>query len=387
MEIIAMLLKPPPARSASPSSRSEGALSPVRYGLIGSGMMGREHIRNVALLPGATVTAVADPDATEREQARALAGGDCLAFADHGELLAADCCDALVVASPNHTHAGILADILAFDKPILVEKPLCATVADCRRVLALAERRTAPVWVAMEYRYMPPLQRLMAELEAGEAGRPRMIAIREHRYPFLKKVGDWNRFAAKTGGTLVEKCCHFFDLMRLLARSEAVRVYASGAMDVNFLDERYDGRRPDILDNAFVIVDFANGMRAMLDLCMFAEGGRWQEQVAVTGDAGRVEAFIPGPARFSKDGRERPAEIVVSPRAGKEPRREEIHTDETILSAGDHHGSTYFQHRKFIDLVRHGGTPEVSLEDGMKAVLIGAAAEESARTGRAVEPA
>jgi hypothetical protein len=42
---------------------------------------------------------------------------------------------------------------------------------------------------------------------------------------------------------------------------------------VNHLDERYDGERPDILDNAYVVVDFASGARALLDLCMFAEGG------------------------------------------------------------------------------------------------------------------
>jgi hypothetical protein len=85
-------------------------------------------------------------------------------------------------------------------------------------------------------------------------------------------VRDWNRFSAKTGGTMVEKCCHFFDLMRLITQSEPVRVYCSGAMDVNHVDERYDGTRPDIIDNSFTTVDFANGTRAMLDLCMFAEG-------------------------------------------------------------------------------------------------------------------
>jgi predicted dehydrogenase len=139
----------------------------------------------------------------------------------------------------------------------------------------------AQVWVAMEYRYIPPVQRLIEAVHAGETGVPRMISIREHRFPFLKKVGDWNRFEAKTGGTLVEKCCHFFDLMRLIARAEPVRVYASGSADVNFRDEDYDGRRPDILDNAFVVVDFDNGLRAMLDLCMFAEGSNWQEAIAV----------------------------------------------------------------------------------------------------------
>ena len=86
-----------------------------------------------------------------------------------------------------------------------------------------------------------------------------MVAIREHRFPFLRKVGDWNRFSRNTGGTLVEKCCHFFDLMAHILDDEPMRVLASGDQDVNHLDERYDGETPDILDNAFVVVDFAGG--------------------------------------------------------------------------------------------------------------------------------
>lgn len=360
-------------------------MTSIRYGIIGSGMMGREHMRNIALLDGTAVTAISDPNEASRQLAAGPGGDRVETFADHRELLASGRCDALVIASPNDTHAAILRDVLASDLPILVEKPLCTTVEECREILRLAQGRAAPVWVAMEYRYMPPVQRLLDELNAGTAGRLRMISIREHRYPFLAKVDDWNRFSKRTGGTLVEKCCHFFDLMRLVARSEPVRVYASGAMDVNFVDESYPDGKPDILDNAFVIVDFANGVRAMLDLCMFAEGSYWQEQIAATGDRARVETFIPGPARFSPEGRERLSEIVISPRETKMPLREEIHVPEHILAAGDHHGSTFFQHEKFLDLVRHGGVPEVSLEDGLKAVMIGAAAEESARTGRAVE--
>lgn len=374
-----------PARSAFPSSTFDMGLKPVRYAIIGSGMMGQEHIRNIALLAGASVVAVADPDEGMRMSARELAGEACAAFADYREMIARTQFDALLIASPNHTHIEVLRDVMRLDTPILVEKPLCTTVEDCRAVLALQETRTAPVWVAMEYRYMPPVQRLLGEVEKGTAGSPKMIAMREHRFPFLNKVGGWNRFSAKSGGTLVEKCCHFFDLMRLIARSEPVRVYASGAMDVNFLDEIYAEGRPDVLDNAFVVVDFANGIRAMLDLCMFAEGSYWQEAISVTGDVARIDAFIPGPARFSPDGRERHSEIAISPRATKREIREVVEVDEAILAAGDHHGSTFFQHERFIDIVRNGGTPEVSLEDGLKAVMIGAAAEESARTHQVAE--
>lgn len=356
----------------------------IRYGLIGAGMMGQEHIRNIALLDGAEVAAVADPDETMRNAAMATSGG--AGFVDAEALIAANVADVFLIASPNDLHAGMVQRLLATDKPILVEKPLATTTADCRDLLNQAKGRKAPIWVAMEYRYMPPVQRLMQMLEQGAAGTPRMVSIREHRFPFLQKVDDWNRFNVRTGGTLVEKCCHFWDLMRLLLKADPVRVYASAGVDVNHRDERYTGGVPDIVDNAYVVVDFANGTRGMLDLCMFAEGSHWQESIAVTGPNARVEAFIPGPARFAPDGQPREAEVVTSIRALKEEVREVVHTPPELLIAGDHHGSTFYQHQRFIDLVRRGtGVPEVSLSDGYWSVLVGEAAEESARSGQAID--
>ena len=134
-----------------------------------------------------------------------------------------------------------------------------------------------------------------------------------------------------------------------------------------------------------MVIDFDNGVRAMLDLCMFAEGSGWQEAIAVTGDLAKAEAFVPGPSRFSADGRERHSEFVLSPRASKRENREIIDVDAAILAVGDHHGSTFFQHQKFLSMIRTNGLPEVSLEDGMKAVRIGLAAEQSAKTGTAIE--
>lgn len=356
----------------------------IRYGLIGAGMMGQEHIRNIALLDGALVSAVADPDVGMRSAAMASANAQ--GFEHPEDLIAADVADVFLIASPNDMHAGMVQRLLATDKPILVEKPLATTTADCRDLLNQSKGRRAPVWVAMEYRYMPPIQRLISMIDQDAVGPPRMISIREHRFPFLQKVNDWNRFNARTGGTLVEKCCHFWDLMRLMLKSDPVRVYASAGVDVNHRDERYAGGVPDIVDNAYVVVDFANGTRGMLDLCMFAEGSYWQESIAVTGPKARVEAFIPGPARFAPDGKPREAEVVSSIRALKEEVREVVHTPAELLIAGDHHGSTFYQHQRFTDLVRRGaGVPEVSLSDGYWSVLVGEAAEESARSGQAID--
>ena len=98
----------------------------------------------------------------------------------------------------------------------------------------------------MEYRYMPPVQKMIQEIDSNKIGKLKMLSIREHRFPFLKKVDDWNRFQINTGGTLVEKCCHFFDLMRLITNSEVTQVYASGDQSVNHLNENNNGKVPDI---------------------------------------------------------------------------------------------------------------------------------------------
>ncbi len=343
----------------------------VRYGVIGSGMMGIEHINNIAVLDGAEVVAIADPDERSRTLGLAAAGTATNVFSDYRALLDWDGCDAVVIATPNHTHAQILLDALATDLHVLVEKPLCSTVEDCQKVLAAAEGRPGIVWVGLEYRYMPPIARLLAEVRAGAVGSVRMVAIREHRFPFLVKVGNWNRFSRYTGGTLVEKACHFFDLMNLVTGAEPVRVMASGGQDVNHLDEEYEGERPDMLDNAYVIVEYDSGARALLDLCMFAEGSKNEQEIAVTGDRGKVEAFVPeGTVRIgSRD--------TIAP-------EEELVEDDRIRYPGLHHGSSYLEHLDFLAAVTGGRAPAVGLEAGLRAVAVGAAAHRSIAEGRPI---
>lgn len=60
----------------------------------------------------------------------------------------------------------------------------------------------------------------------------------------------------------------------------------------------YCGQVPDILDNAYVIVEFDNGSRGMLDLCMFAEGSKNEQEISVVGDIGKVK-FSPQPATLA----------------------------------------------------------------------------------------
>ncbi|AUH33538.1 Gfo/Idh/MocA family protein [Paracoccus tegillarcae] len=356
----------------------------IRYGIIGCGMMGQEHIRNIALLPGAMVAAYVEPDAAMAARAANLLP-DARRCASVSDLLDQPI-DALLIASPNDLHLPQI-EVIATRRPLplLVEKPLFTAPDQAARLAALADY-PAPVWVAMEYRYMPPIARLIAEADAVTGG-IRMLTIREHRFPFLDKVGNWNRFNTRSGGTMVEKCCHFFDLMRLILRDDPVRVMASAGQAVNHLDERINGRPPDIWDNGYVIVDFARGARAMLELCMFAEGARYQEQVSVIGADGMIEAHVPGPSRFwpADLGPPPVAQVIASPRHPKGPQLIEIPVDPALLAAGDHNGATYWQHRRFVQALQGQAPVEVTLQDGWWAAAMGMAAQLSARTGQAVD--
>ena len=357
----------------------------IHYGIIGCGMMGGEHLRNIALLDDAKAAVIYEPDAGMRAAAKAIAPD--VVFAETiDDLLAFQPLDCLLIVSPNFCHIDQLEQIAkTVSLPILVEKPLYTNPDDLARIKAFAAGYQAPVWVAMEYRYMPPLQEFIAKVKEVTGG-IKMLTITEHRFPFLKKVGDWNRFNENSGGTFVEKCCHFFDLMRHILESDPVRITASAGQEVNHLDEVYEGKQSDIWDCGYVIVDFANGTRAMLELSMFAEGAEFQETIHAIGPTGKMEVKLPGPARFWSGPKEaRPVpQLITSKRETCAPQLSLLPIDETILAAGDHNGSTYHQHVKFAQVVRGKGNVEVTIEDGSWAVRMGHAAQESARTGQSV---
>ncbi len=349
-------------------------------------MMGQEHMRNIALLEGARVAAVCEPDAGMADKARGIAP-DVHIASELDAFLGLSDIDCILVASPNYCHTAQLREIAARRPlPLLVEKPLFTDAGEADALLKFRAEYPAPVWVAMEYRYMPPIAKFLSEAPQVTGG-VKMLSIREHRFPFLEKVGDWNRFNRYTGGTMVEKCCHFFDLMRHVLQDEPVRVMASIGQAANHLDESYSGEVPDIVDHGYAIVDFEKGARAMLELCMFADGATYQEEISAVGPEGKIEVFVPGPGRFWPEhlGPAPIAKVISSPRAPKGPVEIAVDVDPTLLEAGDHNGSTFYQHQKFLELMRgQRSEPEVTFLDGWTAVRMGQAAQESSKTGKAV---
>ena len=362
----------------------------IRYGIIGTGLMGCEHIRNLVAIPETRVAAIADPHGPSREAANASVPPgypDMAEFDDYRDMLRSDFVDAVVISTPNFTHAAVLGDIfdLAPHLHVLVEKPLCTTINDARRVVERTRAHHGVVWMGLEYRYMPPVAQFLHELTHANIGTLRMISIREHRFPFLIKVGDWNRFSANTGGTLVEKCCHFFDLMNLAVGVRPTRVYASGGQDVNHLDERYPGNPageiPDILDNAFVVVDYVNGARGLLDLCMFAEASKNEQELVAVGDQGKVESKVTeGTVTIGRRGPSRSDGWPGQPTLIEL----DASSDDRVAHVGYHHGASYLEHLGFLEAIRSSNPPAVTVEEGLWSVAVGVAAHRSIEEGRPI---
>jgi len=167
--------------------------------------------------------------------------------------------------------------------------------------------------------------------------------------------------------------------MRLITKSDVESVFASGNQDNNHLDETYDGKVPDVIDNAFVIIDFKNGVRGLLDLCMFAENSRFQEEICGVGNLGKIETGVP-----SNSSGKNSSDLTIGLRNTNEMIIETVVVDDKILKAGHHHGSTYYEHLAFINAINNNFKAEVSLDDGLKAVAIGQAAEISIKEKRHV---
>ena len=148
---------------------------------------------------------------------------------------------------------------------------MATTVADAFEMVKIAETYPAVLQIGLQYRYKAMYVEAIHEVQQRQSlGDVKMISILEHRFTFLDKVNQWNKFSKYSGGTLVEKCCHYFDLLNLFAQSKPVKVFGTGSQAEAFTDFEYEGEKSDILDNAFVTVDYENGVRASINLCMFA---------------------------------------------------------------------------------------------------------------------
>ena len=301
-------------------------------------------------------------------------------YASIAELCSDPDIDAVMISTPNYTHIEVIREVVKYKKHILLEKPMATTVKDAWEIWNLAKNYPAVFQIGLQYRYKSIYREAIYEAQKRKTvGDIRTISISEQRIPFLDKVNQWNKFNAYSGGTLVEKCCHYFDLFNLFAASRPKAVYAVGSQAVNYSDFSYQGEASDILDNAFVIIEYENGVKGNFNLCMFAP--MFFEELTLCGTNGRLHAQEK--QDFSAR-RGLTSELSIACNDGQPARNTETFYPAVIEEIG-HHGATYFEHVRFIENIKGIENDSASVEEGFWAVVVGAAAQESIATGQRVE--
>ena len=351
--------------------------------IVGCGMIGREHMRVATLLGRARVHGVFDPEPESVRQAASefasYSAGKLVVYPDLRSAVDDPAIDAIFICSPNFTHFEILQHIKHTAKPLFIEKPMATRLDDARVMLLLADEYPSFIQLGMQYRFKSQYVEAFHEIkERNSLGAIKTIAMSEYRPPFLSKVKQWNKFNAFSGGTLVEKCCHYFDLINLMAETRIDSVYAVSGQAVNFIDFTYEGKVSDIHDHAFVVMQFVGGISASLTLNMFSL--ELYEELSVTGENGRLLASEH--SSFTSGSRSR-AEIMLEVVGHPAYQGKEV-TYPAPIEASGHHGATFFEHEAFIDQFENKPHDSASCEQGMWAILAASAAQQSAATGQVI---
>ena len=182
---------------------------PIRFGIIGVGVMGSNHARVLSELPGVELVAIADPD---RSLAMKIAKVvHCDAVADHNTLIKLGL-DAVIVAAPTHLHHAIALDCIEAGVHLLVEKPIAPTVEEGRQIVAAARRKGVKLMVGHVERFNPTVQALKEAIASED-----ILSIAITRVgPFPPRMSNV--------GVVIDLAVHDIDLIRWFTESEIVEV-------------------------------------------------------------------------------------------------------------------------------------------------------------------
>jgi len=152
-----------------PAAPSRGSAGRARVGVIGCGYWGPHLVRNLHDMGESELHAVSDARPERLEYVASRYPGVRL-FTDHRELLESDV-DAVVVATPIHTHYAVARDALMAGKHVMVEKPLTTSVADGAHLVRLARRRGRVLMAGHTFVYNPAVRELHRLVRDGSLGR------------------------------------------------------------------------------------------------------------------------------------------------------------------------------------------------------------------------
>ena len=341
----------------------------IRWGLIGIGNRCEQHIRVLNVLPGSRIVALCDikPEAIRKGVGMATTKPEGT-YADHQEMLKRPDLDAVLVCTPNHLHREMVVAALASGRHVLTEKPMGITVEECNDIIQAGEKSGKVLQVGLELRYSPYYQRVRKLLQEEKVlGAVKFVWFSEFRGDWVHQSPDpaedarinWRYYQKLSGGTLLEKSCHYFDLFNWFIGTRAERVCGMGGINV------YANGR-ETLDHASVIVEYAGGAKATHGLAMYSPKAH---DFIVIGEKGQLDMNY-------DDG-----EIVLR-REGAAP--EVIRAEANEKGTGGHSG-TMEMHQDFQACVREGRKPLCDAVVGKESIRVGLAGEIAIRERRWVE--
>ena len=322
--------------------------APLRFGLIGTGRIGRLHAANIAASADTVLARVADPFVDGARETVAAHGGVATDSAE--ELLQAGDLDAVLVASPTATHVDLIARAVALGLPVLCEKPIDL---DISRVDALRETVAAsgvPVALGFNRRFDPAFREVRARVAAGEIGALEQLTIIS-RDPAPAPAS----YIAVSGGIFRDMTIHDLDMARFFL-PDIVEVHATGSV---LFDD--GARAAGDYDTAAVTLRAASG--AVVTIV--------NSRHSATGYDQRLEAFG---ARGVLQVANAPTSLVslsTAEAVEAKPPYQDFFLDRYARAYAD-------ELADFVALVRGGPSTAATYEDGRSALLLADAATRSA---------
>jgi UDP-N-acetylglucosamine 3-dehydrogenase len=246
-------------------------MNTLRAAVIGLGAMGANHARVYADVPGVELAAVVDTDARRVEAA--TRGRTARGYGDVARMLAEERPDLASVAVPTRAHAEVAAALIERGVPVLVEKPLAATIAEGERLRDMAAAAGVVLTAGHVERFNPAVVELKRRLQAGELGRVFQVHARRVG-PFPERVRDV--------GVVLDLAPHDIDVMRFLLESEVVRVQAETEQRIATEHEdmlagllRFENGVVGVLDGMFVVDYLARELRFYENAHVASQPGDW----------------------------------------------------------------------------------------------------------------
>jgi predicted dehydrogenase len=190
-------------------SASDGAGSRLRVGVVGVGVMGSNHARVFADMPGVKLVGIADPDRKQRDFVSAAVG--CAAFGSV-EALLAEGIDAVTIAAPTHLHRDLALVCIEHGAHVLVEKPIAPSVEEGRTIIAAARRARVALMVGHVERFNPTVAAIKEAIRDED-----ILSIAITRVgPFPPRMSNV--------GVVIDLAVHDIDLIRWFTESEIAEV-------------------------------------------------------------------------------------------------------------------------------------------------------------------